>query len=205
MTPTDSSRSSTRSARQTEAGQLIQAFHKSVALLPSQRAGRASARHPSLRAGSISVGGLSTVYCRCVKSGGFVAVGALATGLTLAGCGAGSSSPSTSPSPSPSTTATPAASATTAVVPTTASGTTTSATCPTLAQANAALGATYNGPISTPTPGGGVVCEYTGGPGNAGVTIFAHQPAAVFAGQVTHAPVIPPCQASRASVTGPTA
>ena len=76
----------------------------------------------------------------------------------------------------------------TVVVPTTASGTTTAATCPTLAQPNTALGASYSGPVSTSTPGGGIVCEYTGGSGNAGVTIFAHQSAAVFAGQVAHAP-----------------
>jgi len=109
------------------------------------------------------------------------------TGLALAGCGSSSSS-STSTSTSPPTTAAPAVTTTTAAVPTTAAGTTTAATCPTLDQANAALGATYSGPISTPTPGGGVVCEYTGGAGNAGVTIFAHQSAAVFAGQVAHAP-----------------
>ncbi|MGO8871809.1 MAG: hypothetical protein ACLQPH_10495 [Acidimicrobiales bacterium] len=66
------------------------------------------------------------------------------------------------------------------------------ATCPTLAQAEAALGAPRGGPIQTPTPGGGIVCEYTGGVGgNAGVTIFAHQSATVFAGQVAHAPGAP--------------
>jgi hypothetical protein len=70
--------------------------------------------------------------------------------------------------------------------------TTGAATCPTQAQADAALGVSYSGPIRTPTPGGGIVCEYTGGPGgNAGVTIFAHQSAAVFAGQVAHAPGVP--------------
>jgi hypothetical protein len=110
------------------------------------------------------------------------------TGLILAGCGSSSSSPATTTSTSPSTTAAPAVSTTSAVVPTTSAGTTTAATCPTLAQANAALGSTHSGPISTPTPGGGKVCEFTGGSGNAGVTIFAHQSAAVFAGQVAHAP-----------------
>jgi hypothetical protein len=67
------------------------------------------------------------------------------------------------------------------------------ATCPTLAQANAALGVSYSGPIRTATPGGGIVCEYTGGAGggNAGVTIFAHQSTAVFAGQVAHDPGAP--------------
>jgi hypothetical protein len=45
--------------------------------------------------------------------------------------------------------------------------------------------------MQTATPGGGIVCEYTGSGGNAGVTIFAHQSAAVFAGQVAHAPGAP--------------
>ena len=65
------------------------------------------------------------------------------------------------------------------------------AACPTLAQANAALGGSYGGLIQTATAGGGVVCEYTGAAGNAGVTIFAHQSASVFAGQVAHAPGAP--------------
>lgn len=116
-----------------------------------------------------------------------MAAGVLMTGLVLAGCGSGGSTPTTT-STSPSTTGAPAVTATTAVVPTTATGATTAATCPTLAQATAALGGGYSGPISTPTPGGGIVCEYTGGSGNAGVTIFAHQSATVFAGQVAHAP-----------------
>ncbi len=106
-------------------------------------------------------------------------------GLVLTGCGSGSSSPTTSAS-SPTTmvsTTAPPGSATTAVGAT--SGT---ATCPTLAQAEAALGGSFSGPIQTPTPGGGIVCEYTGAGGNAGVTIFAHQSATVFAGQVAHAP-----------------
>jgi hypothetical protein len=60
-----------------------------------------------------------------------------------------------------------------------------------LAQANAALGGSYGGPIQTSTAGGGIVCEYTSGAGNAGVTIFAHQSATVFAGQVAHAPGAP--------------
>jgi hypothetical protein len=83
------------------------------------------------------------------------------------------------------------------VVPTTSSATT-AATCPTLAQANTALGATYTGPVSNPAPDGGIVCEYTGDSGNAGVTIFAHQSAAVFAGQVAHAPGNP----AMPSITG---
>ena len=32
------------------------------------------------------------------------------------------------------------------------------------------------------------MCEYTGSAGNAGVTIFAHQSATVFAGQVNQSP-----------------
>lgn len=64
-----------------------------------------------------------------------------------------------------------------------------------MAQADAALGVSDTGPISTPIPGGGIVCEYRGSAGgNAGVTIFAHQSPTVFAGQVAHAtgaPVMP--------------
>jgi len=66
------------------------------------------------------------------------------------------------------------------------------ATCPTLGQANTALGVSYGGLVQTATEGGGIVCEYTGGAGgNAGVTVFAHQSAAAFAGQVAHAPGAP--------------
>ena len=83
------------------------------------------------------------------------------------------------------TTVPPSTTATTAAV------TTGAAICPTMAEADAALGVSDNGPIRTPTPGGGVVCEYTGGGGNAGVTIFAHQSATVFTGQVAHAPGAP--------------
>ena len=92
---------------------------------------------------------------------------------------------------SPSSTTAPPGSTTTAPVPTTAATTTGAAKCPMLPQANAALGGSYSGPVSTPTPGGGIVCEYTGGAGAAGVTIFAHQSATVFAGQVAHAPGAP--------------
>jgi hypothetical protein len=137
---------------------------------------------------------VSGVYGRGVKNGGYLMAGLLVAGLAAAGCGSsGSSTPTTTtaaPSTAaPATTAAPAAvTTTTAVVPTTTPGTTSAATCPTLAQANAALAATYSGPISNSIPGGGLVCEYTGASGNAGVTIFAHTSAAVFAGQVAHAP-----------------
>jgi hypothetical protein len=124
-----------------------------------------------------------------VSSRVLLAAGAVAAGLVLAGCSSGSSSPTTTSSPSATTA--PPVSATTAAVPTTAAATASAATCPTLAQANAALGASYSGPVTTSTPGGGIVCEYTGGAGNAGVTIFAHQTATVFAGQVAHAPGAP--------------
>jgi hypothetical protein len=109
-------------------------------------------------------------------------------GLALAGCGSSSSSSTTTSSRPPSSTAAPAATNAPAVSTTTAAQTTGAATCPTLAQANAALGATFSGPISTPIAGGGLECEYTSSSGNAGVTIFAHQSPAVFAGQVAHAP-----------------
>jgi hypothetical protein len=121
--------------------------------------------------------------------------GALVAGLVLAGCGSGGSSPTASPTTT-STTSTTSTSATTAPAPgstTTAAVTAGASVCPTVAQADAALGASYGGPIQTSTPGGGIVCEYTGsaGAGNAGVTIFAHQSASVFAGQVAHAPGAP--------------
>jgi hypothetical protein len=63
-----------------------------------------------------------------------------------------------------------------------------------LAQAGAALGVSDKGPIRTPTAGGGVVCEYTGGGGNAGATIFAHQSSAVLAGQVANGDRVPGMQ-----------
>jgi len=118
-----------------------------------------------------------------------LAAGALTAGPVLTACGSAKSSPTISTSAS-STTTQPA-SATTSPVPTTAAATTTAATCPTLAQATAALGGSYGGPITTPTAGGGVVCEYTGSAGNAGVTVFAHQSASRFAGQVAHGPGSP--------------
>jgi hypothetical protein len=66
--------------------------------------------------------------------------------------------------------------------------TTGAAACPTLAQANSALGVSYSNLLKTPTAAGGVVCEYTGGPGGeAGVTIFTHQSPTVFAGMVSNA------------------
>ena len=107
--------------------------------------------------------------------------------LCLAGCGSGSSAPSSTTSTSAPTTSTSPSSSTTATTAV-VSGT---ATCPTLAQAEAALGASYSGPMSTPTQGGGIVCEYTGSAGNAAVAIFAHQSTTVFAGQVAHAPGAP--------------
>ncbi len=131
-----------------------------------------------------------------------MAVGTLVVGLVLTGCSSGSSSPgassTTSPTTAPSATTAQPGSASTAAVPTTAAATAGASTCPTLAQANTALGGSYSGPIQTPTAGGGIVCEYTGSAGNAGVTIFAHQSAAVFAGQVAHAPGAP----AMASISG---
>ena len=104
--------------------------------------------------------------------------------LILAACGSKTNSSSTS-SPATSTSSEPASSTTGAP-----SASTTSAVCPTLAQAETALGGSYGGPVQTPTEGGGLVCEYTSSTAgaNAGVTIFAHQSATVFAGQVAHAP-----------------
>lgn len=121
-----------------------------------------------------------------------LAVGALAAGLVLTACGSSTTSPTTSStSASTATTNAPTTTAAPASTTTTAAATTGAAVCPTLAQAEGALGGSFSGPIQTPTPGGGIVCEYTGAAGNAGVTIFAHQSAAVFAGQVAHAPGAP--------------
>lgn len=120
-----------------------------------------------------------------------LAVGALMLGLVLTACGSGSTSSTTTSTSSASTSTTQPASATSAAVTATPAAATGPSTCPTLAQANAALGGAYGGPIITPTAGGGVVCEYTSSAGNAGVTIFAHQSATVFAGQVAHAPGAP--------------
>jgi hypothetical protein len=121
--------------------------------------------------------------------------GALIVGVAVAGCssakGASStSSPTTTPgatttSPSSTTTKAPSSTATTAAV------TAGAPVCPTMAQADAALGVSDSGPKSTSTQGGGIVCEYTGGAGTAAVAIFAHQTASVFAGQVAHAPGAP--------------
>ena len=132
-------------------------------------------------------------------------------GLTAAACGSGTTKPAASSTPAPtvaasSTSTTPAspatprktrsraakaAATTTALVSTSASAVAGAARCPTRAQADAALGASYTGPISNPLPAGGVVCEYSGGGGTAAVAIYAHQSAAVFAGQVAHAPGAP--------------
>jgi len=121
--------------------------------------------------------------------------GVLIVGVALAGCGSGkgassTSSPTTAPGatttlPSSTTTTPPSSTATTAAV------TTGAPTCPTMAQADTALGVSYSGPKATSTQGGGIVCEYTGGAGAAAVAIFAHQAASVFAGQVAHAPGAP--------------
>jgi len=123
---------------------------------------------------------VATVHARAS-----LAVGALVAGIVVMGCSSGSSSPEAGPTTSsPSATTSPPGS-----TPTTGAATAGAATCPTLAQANAALGVSYGNLVSNATAGGGIVCEYTGGPsGNAGVTIFAHQSASVFAGQVANAP-----------------
>ncbi|MGB7053041.1 MAG: hypothetical protein WBG41_15865 [Acidimicrobiales bacterium] len=122
-----------------------------------------------------------------------LAVGALMViGLVLAGCGSNSASPSTTSTStslakaSHSATTTPPASTppTTAV----ATGSTTS-TCPSVAQASAAVGQPYTTLVHNPSQGGSIICIYNGaGAVNAEVVIFAHGSAAVFAGQVANAP-----------------
>lgn len=121
--------------------------------------------------------------------------GILTIGLVFTGCSSGSSSPGATPTTAPTNLASttsfpPGGTPTTAALATgnTETGATGTAICPTLAQADTALGSSYSGPIRTATTGGGIVCEYTSGAGVAGVTIFAHQSATIFAGQVAHAP-----------------
>jgi len=116
--------------------------------------------------------------------------GVLVAGLVLTACG--SSGPSAGPTTSASaTTSAAAATSAPAQTTTTEAVTTGAATCPTMAQADTALGVSDSGPVHTATAGGGIVCEYTGPGGTAGVTIFAHQSASVFTGQVAHAPGAP--------------
>ena len=127
--------------------------------------------------------------------------------LTACGSGGSGQAATTAPTPTTGSAATTAPTSTTAPLPTTAPTPTTApaatggvATCPTLAQADAALGGSYGGPLQTPvtTPQTpvttvGIVCEYTGrsAAGNAGVTIFTHQAPAIFAKQVSNAGGVP--------------
>ena len=133
-----------------------------------------------------------TVNCRALA-----AAGALAAGVVIAGCGSGSSSPGTTPPPASS--APPASPATTIApsAPTTAAATTSAATCPSLAQANAALGASYRGPTSTPTAGGRLVCLYTGSAGNAGSRSSRTSPQRCLPGRSRTLPGHLRCPASR--------
>jgi hypothetical protein len=124
-----------------------------------------------------------------------LAAGALAVGLVVAGCGSASASHSTSTTSRSATTASkttsPPATSSPTTTPTTtavATGSSGSSTCPTVAQANSALGVSFTTMIHNPSPGGGVVCIYNGaGAINAEVAIFAHGSASVFAGQVANA------------------
>jgi len=114
--------------------------------------------------------------------------GVLIIGLFVAGCGSSSSSQTASTASSASGTA---AATTTAPATTTTPAVATAASCPTLAQANAALGVSNTRMIHTSVRGGGAVCEYMGAGGVAGLAIYAHQSAPVFAGLVAHAPGAP--------------
>jgi hypothetical protein len=127
-----------------------------------------------------------------------LAAGALAASVVLGACSSGSGSHSASATSAPATTAAvgaappasvtsvPVTSVPVGSVPVAATG---ASKCPTLAQAEAALGGSYGGPVQTPVRSIGVVCEYTGSSAatNAGVTVFAHLTAPVFAGQVSNA------------------
>lgn len=142
-------------------------------------------------------GGVTRAPLRRSTRPAFLFLGALVVGLVLAGCSSGSSAPSSNSTSSTSATSAKSSSTVSpSSTPTTAAASTTAATCPTAAQVNTALGASYGGPVSRPSPDNAIVCEYTGNGGanggsNAGVTVFANQSAAVFAGQVAHAPGAP--------------
>ena len=115
----------------------------------------------------------------------------MVVGLVLAGCSSNSASPSTSSTSSslapPSHSATTTPPSTTPPTTAAATGATTS-TCPSVAQASAAVGQSYSTLTHNPSPGGGIVCIYNGaGAVNAEVAIFAHGSASVFAGQVANA------------------
>ena len=116
-----------------------------------------------------------------------LAMGGLVIGLVLTACGSGSSSPTTSAASSPTTRRPlpPRHREAPRRRPMRPRPPPPVRRWPRLRRRSVAP---HRGPIQTPTPGGGVVCEYTGARGNAGVTIFAHQSATVFAGQVSHAP-----------------
>jgi hypothetical protein len=118
----------------------------------------------------------------------------LTIGLVLAGCSSGGTSPSATPTTTSA--ATPPTASTSTAAPshsttTTMAVTAGAPTCPTAAQADAALGVSDTGPTQNSTAGGGIVCEYTGSAGNAAVAIFAHQSATVFPRQVANAPGAP--------------
>ncbi len=111
-------------------------------------------------------------------------------GLAIAGCGSGGShaaTPTSAPSASTtaSTTATP--SATTGAVPTTGAVAAGAPICPTMAQANAALGVSDTGPVRSGIAGGGILCRYTGAGGVSAVVIYKAQTASIFAGMVSNA------------------
>lgn len=121
----------------------------------------------------------------------FCLAGITVIGVALAGCGSTSTNSSASTGASGTTVASAATgSSGTSLAPAspTTAATATAAVCPTMAQADAALGASDTGPTMHAAGGGGIVCEYTGSNGIAGVTIFSQQSATVFAGQVAHAP-----------------
>jgi len=107
-------------------------------------------------------------------------IGAVMAGLLLTGCGSGGGTTSVLNLPPPNTTDSTAS--------------TTAATCPTLAQAEAALNGAYRGPAQSSTRGGGIVCEYiatTAPPTNAEVTVFAHESPTVYYRQMAHGATVP--------------
>jgi len=103
-------------------------------------------------------------YGAAMNSRWSLVVGISIIGLAITGCGSGSShtaSPTTAPAAATAPSATTASSAPTGPVPTTGAVAAGAPTCPTMAQADAALGVSDTGPIRTAIAGGGILCRYT--------------------------------------------
>jgi len=124
-----------------------------------------------------------------MKSRSSLVLGVSIVGLAITGCGSGSShaaSPTTAPPATTVPASTTVLASTTVPAPTTGAVVAGAPTCPTMAQADSALGVSDTGPIRTGIGGGGILCRYTGAGGISAVAIYAAQAATVFAGMVAH-------------------